>query len=77
VENEEATIARQRRCNHVSVARNQHTTKEESLQVVFSVCGLRRDYIASENGKGLLGSTSTVALGIVGGDRNGTQCLGV
>jgi hypothetical protein len=37
VEKEEAANARQRRGNHVFVARNQHATKDALLEVVFSV----------------------------------------
>jgi hypothetical protein len=37
VEQEQAAIARQRQCKHVSVAMNQHMTIEKLLEVVFSV----------------------------------------
>jgi hypothetical protein len=50
MEKEEAANERQRRDNYISVARNQHATKEGLLEVLFSVCVLRRDYIVRQTG---------------------------
>jgi hypothetical protein len=44
VEREEAAIARQRRCKHISAANIQHAIVDELLEAVFSVRSVPRLY---------------------------------
>jgi hypothetical protein len=77
-------VSRQRIGKHVPAATNTHTAKELVFETMFSTRSVQRSYKEENWGDPVrdsrveVGSNiSTVALRVVGGDENGSQCLGL
>jgi hypothetical protein len=77
-------VSRQQLGKHVPAATDTHAAAEVLLETVFYTRSMQRGWMKGNWGDRVIkfrmevrSNTSTVILRVVGGDENGTQCLGV
>jgi hypothetical protein len=80
VESENTAVPRQWLCKHILAATKTYATTEELLGAVFSmryVSVSNTQYMYMVKRSRVEAGLNTSTLRVVGGDENGTQCLGV